>query len=243
MSNFLGRLFNRRATESEPAAAADLNQDTGAGAATNAPIVSVDLDQISPTAKTSITEAIIEQNKLPLYVGEVRHGYALEAVPAATECPRCHAPTQRYCANFIYATNIAPRVILAPAGYFCTACPTVIVDVAMIASGVKQGFQFREILGIDYDRQKDPDLFKTWNGKEAIFIFDEDQKMMGMSTMDDSREGRASNLPAMAMDEHGGFTTAVLAPLSGPTAAQRKNKKHKRDLAKRARQRNRKHRQ
>jgi hypothetical protein len=52
-------------------------------------------------------------------------------------------------AHFIYATDIAPRVMFAPAGYFCTACPTVVVDEHLIATGMKAGYRFRAVVGVD----------------------------------------------------------------------------------------------
>lgn len=53
-------------------------------------------------------------------------------------------------AHFIYVTKTVTRVMLAPAGYFCTACPTVIIDEDVIASGVTEGHPFRTVVGIDY---------------------------------------------------------------------------------------------
>lgn len=61
--------------------------------------------------------------------------------------PRCRAATRQRNAHFIYATGIAPRVMLVPAGYFCTACPTVIIDEEIIAMSVKEGYRFRCVRG------------------------------------------------------------------------------------------------
>ncbi|MBI1876180.1 MAG: hypothetical protein HYS05_20125 [Acidobacteria bacterium] len=85
-------------------------------------------------------------------------------------------------AHFIYATDIAPRVMFAPAGHFCTACPTVVIDEDLIAGGVKEGYRFRAVVGVDYAGEKQPDFFKTWNGRESIYILDEDGQVMDLAT-------------------------------------------------------------
>jgi hypothetical protein len=73
--------------------------------------------------------------------------------------------------------------MFAPAGHFCTKCPTVIVDENMIQAGIKRKFRFQGILGIEYEGKKEPDLFRTWNGQEAVYIFDENQVAVGLSTL------------------------------------------------------------
>ncbi|MCI5122117.1 MAG: hypothetical protein D3908_13190 [Candidatus Electrothrix sp. AUS4] len=72
--------------------------------------------------------------------------------------------------------------MFAPAGFFCIKCPTVVIDHEMIQQGIDKKFQFRGVVGIDYDEEKEPDLFQTWNGKQATYIFDEDQNLIGLST-------------------------------------------------------------
>ena len=39
--------------------------------------------------------------------------------------------------------------MFAPAGYFCSACPTVIVGESLIATGLKEGYRFRAVVGVD----------------------------------------------------------------------------------------------
>jgi hypothetical protein len=63
--------------------------------------------------------------------------------------------------------------MLAPAGYFCTTCPTVIVDEEMLRAGITDGFHFQGVLGIDYEGQRPPDLFRTWNGRPTVYVVDE----------------------------------------------------------------------
>jgi hypothetical protein len=71
--------------------------------------------------------------------------------------------------------------MMAPAGYFCTVCPTVIIDEEMLRAGMTGGFQFQGVLGIDYEGKRPPDVFRTWNGKPAVYVFDDDQMLQGTS--------------------------------------------------------------
>jgi hypothetical protein len=73
--------------------------------------------------------------------------------------------------------------MLAPAGYFCTACPTVIIDEKMLQAGITGGFHFHGVLGIDYEGKHPPDLFRTWNGRETVYVLDEEQVPQGISVL------------------------------------------------------------
>ncbi len=122
-------------------------------------------------------------NKFPLFDGNVEHFYSKVAVSKTRICPRCKGPTERKCAHFIYATDSHPRVMLAPAGYFCGNCPTVIVDERTLVGGVKAGVRFRGVLGIQVEGKKEPCLFRTVNGRRPVYILDEDERMVSLSTM------------------------------------------------------------
>lgn len=116
--------------------------------------------------------------------GQVEHGYSAEAVGRTDICPRCGAPTERQYAHFIYATQIAPRVMFAAAGHFCSQCPTVIVEEDMIEAGIADPYcHYQGVLGLDVDEQYgQPCAFRTWNGRDAIFITDEDDTFIGLET-------------------------------------------------------------
>ena len=174
--SFLSRLLGRRKPKDveEPR-----NPEGGKG------ILTVNTDDLTREGRQAVWEQIGKTSNLPIYEDNVEHGYTRFAVSETSRCPRCHAYTQQHYANFIYATDIAPRVMFAPAGFFCTACPTVIIDEEMIAAGVKEEFRFQGVVGIDYDKKKDPGLFRTWNGKKAVYVFDEDQKVIGLSGVDE----------------------------------------------------------
>jgi hypothetical protein len=142
----------------------------------------VNIDGLSEDEKRKFYAKASEYSQLDLYTGHVEHGYAIDTVATPAFCPRCQAATQQQYANFIYATQRAPRVMFAPAGYFCTVCPTVVIDEALIRQGVIPPFTYQGVLGIDHKGEPHPDFFKTWNGSKTVYIFDEDQHPIGLAT-------------------------------------------------------------
>ncbi len=153
-------------------------------------LVRLNMDEWSPDAQQTLRSAATEHARLTFYDGKVHHGYALRGVPTPERCPRCQAGTRQHYANFIYATQAAPRVMFAPAGYFCTQCPTVVIDEGMIRAGIVEPFTFQGVLGIDYETRPAPDFFSTWNGKKAVYLFDDDQTPQGIATMSPSQPPR-----------------------------------------------------
>ncbi len=131
---------------------------------------------------------------IPCYEGYVQHAYAMDSVATTRKCPRCHGATEQYYANWIYASQIAPRLAMAPAGYFCQKCPTVIVDENMVRIAVQKGFEYRGLLGLHCKGREEPQLLKTWNGEPAVYILDEHGMAIGLSTLGPpaSRSRRAS---------------------------------------------------
>lgn len=181
-------------------------------------ILTVNTDDLGEEGREAVWHEISKLTNLPLYEGKVEHGYSQRAVSLTDQCPRCHGKTQQYYANFIYATDIALRVMFAPAGFFCTECPTVIIDEEMISTGVKNGFRFQGVVGIDYDGKKEPDFFRTWNGKKTVYVLDENENVIGLTTIDSREHDHA---------------------VSQISAKDRRKLKRKRQMAKRARKRNR----
>jgi len=146
-------------------------------------LISVNLDEINEDEQKAFREAAAQKLDLTPYEGEVQHAYDVTFVDSLETCPKCHAELQQHYANFIYATQIAPRVMFAPAGYFCTQCPTVIVSQKMLESGVSEKFDYQGVLGIDYDTREVPDFFQTWNGQQTAYVLDENETMMGLESI------------------------------------------------------------
>lgn len=128
--SFFRRLFERsnsveRARPIQPGpevrgSVPGIRTEVSAGTAT----VTVDLDEFGSETRPLLLEELAQGSGLPVFEGTVDHGYAMRSVGSHLRCPRCNAATRQQMAHFIYATDIAPRVMFAPAGYFCTACPT-----------------------------------------------------------------------------------------------------------------------
>ena len=180
--------------------------------------VTVDLDSFSPESQQGLREEIARRSPVPMFDGTMEHSYTKAWAGHTDRCPRCGAATVRKTANFVYATDTAPRAMLAPAGYFCGACPTVIIDEDFIAGAVKPGVTFRRVVAIDDDNGKRLDIFKTWNGKKPVYVLDENEQFAGLETIDPT-----PRLPA--------------PPTS--RSRDRKKEKRKKKLAEKARRRNR----
>lgn len=164
-------------------------------------MVVVDMDSISPESHSGVANELVSLSGLPIFNGSIEHGYSKAFAGQADTCPRCKSPTQRYMANFIYTTDVACRAMLAPAGLFCQACPSVIVDERMIGAGVKAGFRYRRVVGIDFFEKKRPDYFSTWNGEKPVYVLDENEQMMDMML---EREMGKFPAPAPARTREGG---------------------------------------
>ena len=146
--------------------------------------------------QTLITAMAAEATGRPVFKGTIHHAYDLEHAGNASQCPRCGSPTSQQYANFIYATQIAPRIMSAPAGHFCSACPTVIVDQTMLESGIaERRFQYQGVLAIDHGKDREPSFFDTWNGEDSVYIFNEDEVPMGIGSIPLSVSGGHATAP------------------------------------------------
>jgi len=117
--------------------------------------INVGVDGLSEGEKNEFFAQAAEMSDITVYEGYIEHAYAKSHVCRTEQCPRCGAITQRQYGNFIYATQIATRVMFAPAGYFCIECPSVIIDEDIVRNGITdRRFRFQGVLGIDYVKRK-----------------------------------------------------------------------------------------
>lgn len=173
-----------------PRAATPAVRGTRATVSGDTAVVSVDLDAFGPEARPLLLQELARGSEFPMFDGSVDHAYAMRSVRSSSECPRCRATTHRQMAHFIYTTETVTRVMLAPAGYFCTACPTVIIDEDVIANGVTEGYRFRAVVGIDHAGKKQPDVFRTWNGQELVYVLDEHGHIVSVTAGERRDQGR-----------------------------------------------------
>ena len=143
--------------------------------------VSFNLDEISEDEKEKFLDRVTRESGIDKFNGHIKHIYSYEKLGYEDVCPLCASNTKVCYADIIYATDIAPRVMYTP-GFFCTGCPTVIISEAIIREGIIGDFKYQGVLGLDYGKRRSPDLMETWNGKKPIYIFNEDQVPIGITT-------------------------------------------------------------
>jgi hypothetical protein len=78
-------------------------------------IVNMNYDNLTKEDQEEFRKTLIEEMDFPRYDGEVEHAYELTYVKGSKTCPRCQSETQQCYVNFIYATQVAPRVMFGPA--------------------------------------------------------------------------------------------------------------------------------
>lgn len=124
-------------------------------------------------------EAFSATGLIPIYKGlpQIEHAYESDFLGYTDKCPRCNTPTKQMYSNFVWANQVASRLMSAPAGHFCPNCPTVILDDSIMRSGVnKAKYEYWGVCGIDsgYSVKKDDiNLFQTLNGAKPTYILDE----------------------------------------------------------------------
>ncbi len=122
-------------------------------------------------------EYFSEKNNIPVFKGEIKHGYESDFLGYKDSCPNCEAPTQQMMSNFAYATQEASRIASAPAGHFCTNCPTVIIDDDIMRSVLDSKFIYGGVFTIETGyKDSGKEMFETFNGEKPIIILDEYQE-------------------------------------------------------------------
>jgi len=182
----LGRHFGDHEAEFEPIRPFGPDSDDGV-------TLNFNMDSFPEEEKEQFYELALERSELSRATGPVEHGYSKRRFRSVEDCPRCGAGTQRQYGHFVYATQLAMRAIFAPAGHFCTACPSVIVDEDMIEQGIQDPrCTYLGVLGLDYGEERQPDYFRTWNGEEAIYLLDENENPIGIATQSELQEQQRS---------------------------------------------------
>jgi hypothetical protein len=131
----------------------------------------------------SLLKEIAQHNKIPVYKGAIVNAYESDFLGYKDHCPLCDTPTVQHTTNFIWANQVASRIMAAPAGYFCPNCPTVIIDDDIIQSGIdKNRFEYWGVCGIEtgYEKKDGDSLFETFNGEKPTYILTEEGGLDGI---------------------------------------------------------------
>ncbi|MEX2607254.1 MAG: hypothetical protein WD708_07905 [Kiritimatiellia bacterium] len=183
--------------------------------------VAFDTDLMPAEMEGETLKYISEANGVPMFKGEVKNAYPLTAVKNPEVCPLCGGHTELNTAEFIYSTSIGTRAMWVPGGWFCGACPTVIINQRIIADGMTTKAKFLRVVGVVNSETGSPMYFSTWCGQSTLFILDEDEQILEMRTRTESGENTFGSYVAYKRK------------------AERKQKKSKRKQAGKARKQNR----
>ena len=193
LKNLFKRGFAKRGTDDLPA---DQDALSPVVRRSSQGLVHVNVDAFDADQQNELYDELARRGGITVYEGHVEHAYSKRKVSDIHRCPRCRAKTEPRYASFVYATQVAPRVMFAPAGHFCTNCPCVIVDEDMIKTGIlNHEYRYQGSLAIDYRGKKEPDILRTWNGQDAVYVFDEDQRPLGITAFDRPESYSPAGLP------------------------------------------------
>lgn len=183
-------------------------------------IVRLSTDGLSPEAQAAIHAELAEESGQTFFIGKIENGYSLQSARHPDQCPQCQSPTKTHMASLIYATDQGPRVLTTRGVHFCTACPTVIVDEDMVERSIAEEFEYRGLLGLDFDGKAEPCFFQYWNEQEMILVVDQETGLMELVPKSELNLSK----PAMAK------TPARQAPKKKPgrTAMAKKSRKQNR---------------
>ena len=189
-------------------------------------IHAINLDKILPSERKHAEEFIGNRSGLSWFEKEVRHGYSLDAVKNAEVCPKCGARTEQRLAKFGYATSGGPRIMLAPAGWFCSDCPTVVIDETIIRQGIQGDFNFVGIFSVCGHDESACSIFQTWNGNWAVNAFNHQKQPVGLILFPPADASGASakrpGQPRLSIScKEGGFFRLRSGPYSGKPFAYR----------------------
>jgi hypothetical protein len=182
----------------------------------------------------SLLKEIAQHNKIPVYKGAIVNAYESDFLGYKDHCPLCDTPTVQHTTNFIWANQVASRIMAAPAGYFCPNCPTVIIDDDLIQSGIdKNRFEYWGVCGIEtgYEKKDRDSLFKTFNGEKPTYILTEEGGLDGILNSVHTPDGGMYAMPDVQSNLH-------LSKIIQAKKKKEKNKSHNKQ-ARQARKMNR----
>ncbi len=117
-------------------------------------------------------ETFSNENQIPIFKGVVIHAYESDFLGYKDHCPKCDTPTQQMMSNFGYGTQEASRILTAPAGHFCSNCPTVIIDDDLMRTFIDKKFEYGGVFTVESGYHSKKELLQTLNGEKPVLILD-----------------------------------------------------------------------
>ena len=190
-------------------------------------------DEIVGTEETRMqVEAFSKISNIEIFKGSIDNAYVSDFTGYLDHCPECNAPTKKMYSGFVYATQTLQRIMSAPAGHFCTSCPTVIIDDDTMRVGVKEGIRYGGTCAIETG-YKELNMFKTLNGEKSVYILDPNQNL----------EGIVNSVNLIKHDDQvfiDPFSGDLFKPLRDVSNKQKQKNRSKNKAAKKSRSQNRK---
>jgi hypothetical protein len=168
----------------------------------------------------SILKEMAKHNDVPIYKGAIVNAYESDFLGYKDQCPLCDTPMVQHMSNFIWANQVASRIMAAPAGHFCPNCPTVIIDDDIIQAGIdKNRFEYWGVCSIEtgYEKKQGDSLFQTFNGQKPTYILDEEGSLDGILNSVHTPNGGMYAMP----------NRPLKIPMSKTIQAQKKKEKNK----------------
>lgn len=128
--------------------------------------------EVSGKDNRDLLELFSKESGIPVFKGNIKHAYESDFLGFKDKCPRCDEDTETMMSNFAYGTQDKSRIIAAPAGHFCTNCPTVIIDDDVIKNSINKKIDYCGVYEIETGYETEKKLFETFNGEKPVFILD-----------------------------------------------------------------------
>lgn len=150
---------------------------------------SLDVTGISAEEKDKKFDEYAEKNGIPRYNPKnrsLKFGYSRSYAMSSTKCPQCDGKLEQHYAEVVYATDSRPKVSYTPAVFFCTECPTVVVDDSHIESSTTPDTEFRGVIAIE--AKPKAKLFEAWDNEPVEYVFDDQKRIIRMKVKDPEAE-------------------------------------------------------
>jgi hypothetical protein len=127
-----------------------------------------------------LLEEFTKHSDFPIFKGKIDNAYESDFLGYKDKCPLCNTPTVQHYSSFVWANQLASRLLAAPAGHFCPNCPTVIIDDDVVKNGTDRArFIYWGVCAIE-SGYSETNLFSTLNGEKVTYILNEEGGLDGI---------------------------------------------------------------